>query len=127
MDKELSASTIIVSPPNAVNTAPKIVDAIASNITTADVSHVFNSASCNVSNVNLLLASIRAPTAPNAPASVEVASPINIDPNTAEIKKESGNFSVQFNEPQIAVTPGQSIVFYNDEICLGGATINSSF
>ncbi|AKL94434.1 tRNA (5-methylaminomethyl-2-thiouridylate)-methyltransferase MnmA [Clostridium aceticum] len=38
-----------------------------------------------------------------------------------------GSCKVTFKEPQKAVTPGQAVVFYDDEVCLGGATIDKTF
>lgn len=36
----------------------------------------------------------------------------------------NGEFRVDFDQPQKAVTPGQAVVFYNGEECLGGGTID---
>ncbi len=36
---------------------------------------------------------------------------------------EGGRCEVRFDEPQLAVTPGQSVVFYDGEECLGGGII----
>ena len=38
-----------------------------------------------------------------------------------------GRVSVVFDQPQRAVTPGQSVVFYADQVCLGGAVIEETF
>lgn len=39
----------------------------------------------------------------------------------------AGRVSVHFEQLQRAVTPGQSVVFYDGEVCLGGAVIEETF
>ena len=47
-------------------------------------------------------------------------------PCTLRAGAQAGQFGLDFDEPQGAVTPGQSAVLYDGEVCLGGGVIGGA-
>lgn len=48
------------------------------------------------------------------------------DQDVTVSKREDGTLYVQFDQPQKAITPGQAVVFYDGEVCLGGGIIEAA-
>ena len=71
-----------------------------------------------VSDINLLLVDEI-----NEPIEVEVKTRYSAKSAKSKIMQEGKNIKVIFDEPQRAITPGQSAVFYVGDIVLGGGKI----
>ena len=74
------------------------------------------SSELKVSNINWL----KQPNKKNITAKIRYRQ----EDQECEIHQAEGNLYVKFKNPQRAVTQGQFIVFYEDEICLGGGEID---
>ena len=65
-----------------------------------------------------------------APAPGQLAAKARYRQNDASCEfaalADGAGFELRFEQPQWAVTPGQSAVLYDDEVCLGGGVIASS-
>ena len=102
------------------NPNPLYVKEISSDKNTITVSEKKSlfSKKCKVSNINWLNNKIRLPL--NAYAQIRYNGQIS----ESKISDNNGAILVTFEKPQLAVTPGQSIVFYdNQEALLGGGII----
>ena len=59
------------------------------------------------------------------PLEVKAKVRYNSAANKATIFPDGNDVKVEFDEPQRAITPGQSVVFYDDDLVIGGGIIKS--
>ena len=72
---------------------------------------------CKAYNMNFFLNNIK------FPIKAETKIRYNSKPSLATINKIGDEIEVLFNDPQLAITGGQSIVFYKNDTLIGGAII----
>ena len=94
----------------------KNINSKDNSITVSEKKSLFSS-KCKVSNINWLI------DKPALPLNAKCQIRYNGNGAAASIKKVNDFHFVEFDDPQLAITPGQSIVFYNDNILLGGGII----
>lgn len=101
------------------NPEPRYVNGIDASTNTVSIGtkDSLYSRGCSVSQVNWLLKPER------FPYEADVQIRYNSRPVKAVLKESERGLSVVFMEPSLSVTPGQSIVFYQNDIVLGGGII----
>ena len=74
------------------------------------------------------------PSSAVAPHTIDVSTPLRLSAKvryrqsdqTCTLEQTDNGYRAVFEEPQRAVTPGQSVVFYDGEVCLGGGVIETA-
>ena len=92
------------------------IDPRNNTITIGKKDSIFKS-QCYIDKLNLLVDNISFPKKVNAQIRY------NSMGGEAILTKDNDKYKLIFNEPQLAITPGQSAVFYDNDIVIGGGII----
>ena len=94
----------------------KTINPIDNTITVSKKESLY-STKCTAYNMNFFLDKLEFP--------IELKAKIryNSKSSLATINKIKNELEIDFNKPQLAITSGQSIVFYKDDLLIGGAII----
>ena len=104
---------------NLSNPEPRYVSKIDSknNTITVGKKHSIYKKECYVDQLNLLVNDLQLPIKINAKIRYNTFGGI------ATLSREKDKYKLSFDEPQLAITPGQSAVFYDNDTVLGGGII----
>ena len=94
----------------------KKINPITNTITISKKESLYSN-KCIVKEINWLI------DQPKLPQTAHTKIRYNSAGAEASIERKDGHYLITFNEPQLAITPGQSIVFYNDKTLMGGGII----
>ena len=94
----------------------KKINPITNTITISKKEALY-SKQCLVKNINWLI------DKPKLPLTAYTKIRYNSSGADALIENSNGAYFITFNEPQLAITPGQSIVFYDNDTLIGGGII----
>ena len=97
----------------------KKINPISNTITVAKKESMFSTI-CRATEINWLV------DKPSLPFKALTKIRYNSTGAMASIDIKDSEFIVKFDEPQLAITPGQSIVFYNEDTLLGGGIIKEN-
>ena len=94
----------------------KKINPITNTITIAKKRSMFSS-KCMTNNINWMI------PPPKIPIKAYSKIRYNSKGGNSLIEKNKDKYIISFDDPQLAITPGQSIVFYKDNTLLGGGII----
>ena len=94
----------------------KKINPITNTLTISKKDALYSS-QCIANNINWLV------DEPTFPLKAFTKIRYNSSGSDASIKKRDAHYLISFDEPQLAITPGQSIVFYKGESLIGGGII----
>ena len=103
-----------VSSPNPLYV--KKINPISNTITVAEKSSIYSD-QCTVNDINWLI------DEPKLPKKTFAKIRYNSAGDIATIYKQDNRYKIRFDNPQLAITPGQSIVFYDQTTLIGGGII----
>ncbi len=94
----------------------KKINPITNTVTIAKKESIFSNR-CIAKEINWMISK------PNIPLRAYTKIRYNSHGGSSLIEKTKGEYRISFDEPQLAITPGQSIVFYSGDILIGGGII----